>query len=98
MTPRLSLRAEAAADIAEAAAWYEDQRAGLGSEFTRAIRAQLAAIEREPRLYPLVRGDLRRAVIRRFPYAVYFLLEPDAIVAVACLHHRRDPAVWQSRG
>jgi len=53
----------------------------------------LAAIEREPRLYPLVRGDVRRAVIRRFPYAVYFLLEPDAIVAVACLHHRRDPAV-----
>jgi plasmid stabilization system protein ParE len=98
MTSRLSLRAEAAADIAEAAAWYEDQRAGLGSEFTRAVRAQLAAIEREPRLYPVVRGEARRAVIRRFPYAIYFLLELEAIVAFGCLHHHRNPEIWQSRG
>jgi plasmid stabilization system protein ParE len=98
MTSRLSLRPEAAADIAEAAAWYEDQRTGLGSEFTRAVRAQLAAIEREPRRYPIVRGEARRAVIRRFPYAIYFLLEPDAIVTFACLHHSRNPEIWQSRG
>lgn len=48
MTPRLSLREEAQADIEAAAQWYEEQRPGLGFEYTRVVRAALATIEREP--------------------------------------------------
>jgi len=98
MTPRLFVRDEAAADIASGARWYDEQRTGLGSEYTRAIRAQLAAIERDPRLFPAVRGDVRRAIVRRFPYAIYFTLAGDEVIVFACLHQRRDPQVWQSRG
>jgi len=97
MTPRLSLRRDAQADIDGAAGWYEDQRAGLGLEFTRVVRAALATIEREPLRYPLARGEVRRTLIRRFPYAVYFIADPDATVVIACLHVRRDPQVWHSR-
>lgn len=97
MTPRLSLRREAQADIRGAARWYEDQRPGLGTEFTRAVRALLATIEREPGRYPVARADVRRALVRRFPYAVYFVADPAATSVLACLHVRRDPQIWQSR-
>lgn len=98
MTPRLSLRGEAEADVRAAAEWYDAQRAGLGTEFTRAVRALLATIEREPQRYPIARGEVRRALLRRFPYAVYFVPLPNVTVVIACLHVRRDPDVWQSRG
>ena len=98
MTPRLSLRREAAADIRGATRWYNQQRPGLGSEFTRAVRALLATIERDPLRHPTARAEVRRALLRRFPYAVYFVVGADATVVIACLHVRRDPDVWQARG
>lgn len=97
----LTLRAEAGADIREAADWYEGERVGLGREFTRAVRALLAAVARHPERFPRAHGgapgEVRRALLRRFPYATYFLVEPEGVVVLACLHFRRDPHVWQSR-
>ena len=97
MTPRLSLSAEAEGDIGGAAAWYEEQRPGLGLEFTRAVRALLATVERDPLRFPLARHEIRRALVRRFPYAVYFLVGSEATTVIGCLHVRRDPATWQAR-
>ena len=97
----LTLRAEAGADIREAADWYEGERPGLGRAFTRAVRALLATMARAPERFPRAYGgmheDVRRALLRRFPYAVYFVAEPDGVVVLACVHFRRDPQVWQSR-
>ena len=71
--------------------------AGLGAEYTRAVRAMLAAVERDPRQFPIARGEVRRALLLRFPYALYFILEAERIVVIGCLHGRRDPRLWQSR-
>jgi plasmid stabilization system protein ParE len=97
MTPRLFVRDAAAADVEEAAAWYEDRRRGLGGEFLRAVRAALAGVAREPLRFPVARGEVRRARIRRFPYVVFFVPEAERTVVLAVLHGRRDPHVWQSR-
>jgi plasmid stabilization system protein ParE len=97
VTPRLSLRAEARADIREARRWYAERGAGLGAEFLRAVRATLAAIERSPGQFPVARGEVRRALVRRFPYGVYSIPETERTVVVAVLHGRRDPQVWQLR-
>jgi|SRR5215207_5648844 len=97
MTPRLFVQDAAAADIESAAAWYEDRRAGLGGEFLRAVRAALAAIERNPLQFGSARHDVRRAIVRRFPYALFFVADPEVISILACLHVRRDPQAWQSR-
>ena len=99
MTPRLAVlvRDAATADLAEAAEWYEQRRVGLGLEFLRAARALLAGIGRTPLQFPMVRGQVRRARVRRFPYVVYFIPEPARVVVVAVLHGRRDPRVWQER-
>ena len=50
-----------------------------------------------PERYPLVRGRARRALLRRFPYAVYFVATPELVSVFACLHARRDPRLWRER-
>ena len=94
---RLVVREAAEADIAEAARWYEQRSPGLGSEFLRAVDVTLAEITRMPERYPLVRGRARRALLRRFPYGVFFVATPDLVSVVACLHARRDPRLWRER-
>lgn len=97
MTPRFVFRAEAYAEVLEARAWYAEQAPGLGLEFARALDAALAAAARAPEAYPVVEADVRRVVLRRFPYQLLFYREGDELVVLACCHHRRDPAGWRSR-
>jgi plasmid stabilization system protein ParE len=94
---RLLVRGAAEADIAEAARWYEQRSPGLGSEFLRAVDVTLAEIARMPERYPIVRGGARRALLRRFPYAVFFVVRPNLVSVIACLHARRDPRHWRER-
>jgi toxin ParE1/3/4 len=97
MRPRLLVEPEAEAELDEAFTWYEGRSAGLGSEFLRAVRAAFALIRRNPEQCPHVRGDIRRALVRRFPYAVYYVVEPDQVSVVAVVHTRQHPRRWQSR-
>jgi toxin ParE1/3/4 len=96
-SPPLLVRKEAAADLVEAVEWYDARRGGLGGDFLAAARAVLAAIEESPERFPIVRGDIRRARLRRFPYAIFYVVEPDQTVVTACMHFRREPRRWQSR-
>ncbi|NOT09962.1 MAG: type II toxin-antitoxin system RelE/ParE family toxin [Gemmatimonadales bacterium] len=95
--PRLSLRSLAEADLGEAFIWYQQQARGLGFEYLRAVDATFAQIRRTPQLYPLVYGQARRALVRRFPYAIYYVVAPDVIHVIACIHTRRHARRWQSR-
>lgn len=88
---------EAETDLQNAFDWYEARTAGLGSEFLRAVRAVFALIERNPEQFPRARDEIRRALTRRFPYGVYYVVEPNQISIIACVHTRRHPRRWQSR-
>lgn len=90
MTPLL-FHAAATADMEGARAWYEAQRKGLGSEFLAEVDACMKRIQRQPDAYPIVERELRRALVRRFPYAIYYRHEDDGLHVVACLHSRRRP-------
>ena len=94
---RLVVAAPAEADLATAYDWYEAQSPGLGAEFLRAVDATFAATQRTPALFPTVRGRTRRALLRRFPYGVFFTAADDGVVVLAVVHSRRHPRVWQSR-
>lgn len=61
------------------------------------MEAALAAVARAPESYPVVGADVRRALVRRFPYQLLFYREGDELVVLACYHHRRDPQGWRSR-
>lgn len=91
------VRPAAAADIDEAFLWYEAQRPGLGHEFLAAAQTLIDAVAQHPPRYPVVRRNTRRALLRRFPYAVFFRTYDEIVVIVACIHGRRDPRRWQAR-
>jgi plasmid stabilization system protein ParE len=93
----LRLQSGAEADLADALLWYEEQAAGLGLQFLRAVEARFASIVRSPELYPVVFRGVRRALVRRFPYSVFYRVDPDAITVLACVHSRSHPRRWQSR-
>lgn len=92
MSRRLFVRPLAARDLREAQDWYDEQRPGLGDEFRAAIDLQLARVLERPHLYPVIYRDVRRAIVRRFPYLLYFGLSGDDVVVLACLHSSRKPA------
>lgn len=92
---RLDRRADR--DIEATFAWYEGERPGLGEELLDELRATFARIADGPFGYQDLRSGIRRALVRRFPYAVYFAVESDVVVILAVLHVSRDPAEWQRR-
>ena len=97
MTLIVSIRPEAEADLEEACRWYERQREGLGADFLLCFEDALEKMCRNPEVYPLVYKRLRRGLIRRFPYGVFYVVEGNRIVIVGVFHARRDPKRWESR-
>jgi plasmid stabilization system protein ParE len=97
MTPDLVLWPEAQADIRDARAWYEDRNPGLGSDFLVAVRRVLATLEEAPLRFPRIKGEIRRAPLQRFPYALFYLPEERETIVLACFHARRDPKLLQIR-
>jgi plasmid stabilization system protein ParE len=91
------LRKPAQADITAAVRWYEERDKGLGAEFLRALDACFANIQRSPESHALVHPRVRRALLRRFPYGVFYVVEQQRISVIACLHVRRRPSVWKTR-
>jgi plasmid stabilization system protein ParE len=57
----------------------------------------LDGIQRNPELRAVIYRNVRRSLLRRFPYAVYYRIEPDRVAVVAIHHTKRDPRRWQSR-
>ena len=91
------VRPAAAADIEDAFGWYQTQRFGLGEEFREALRSSLNKIAENPQLYQVIHRGTRRALLKRFPYGVFFREYPQLIIVVACMRGRRNPKRWQSR-
>ncbi len=94
-TIRIDLLAEH--DIMQAYAWYEAQRAGLGDELLTAFDDCFQSVARNPEAFPMIHRSARRALVRRFPFCVYFVMSADEIIVLAVLQGRRNPQVWRQR-
>ena len=78
--------------------WYERESPGLGGHFRNAVNAAVERIAANPGQFPVVHKNIRRALLRRFPYALMFVLEgEDRLTVIARFHSSRDPARWQRR-
>ncbi|MDB4930623.1 MAG: Plasmid stabilization system protein [Myxococcaceae bacterium] len=93
----LRFRAEVADDLSGAWDWYEARKPGLGDESLAAVARCTDRISANPALFATVHRDVRRAVLWRFPFVVFFTSDADSALVIAVLHARRDPNVWQSR-
>lgn len=97
MTLRIVFRRAARSEFEDAAVRYDERRSGLGEEFMLEIEQAIANAASAPQRLPVVFGDIRRTVARRFPYSVYFRIRSNALVVLAVFHGRRNPAIWQRR-
>jgi|ERR1051326_1295815 plasmid stabilization system protein ParE len=90
---------EAEQDVDESYAWYKEQEPGLGEEFLRCVDARVLSICRNPRLYPIAHESYRRALVRRFPYAIFYEHEErrKRVVIYSVFHCSQDPEKWRSR-
>jgi len=88
------LRPEAREDLRDAATWYEGRDDGLGSDF---IDEFISRIEEHPESYQRVDDQTKRALLHRFPYAIFYIIESTHIEVLSVLRCSRDPDVWRSR-
>jgi plasmid stabilization system protein ParE len=94
---RIEAEPSVEADVEASFDWYEDEQIGLGFEFLDQLRAAYLRILDGPFKYVELRSGIRRALTKRFPYAIYFSIEGSIVVVLAVLHTARDPAEWQRR-
>ena len=91
------IRAQARAEIAEAFDWYLARSRDASTAFLAELDAAINQIAEAPEQFPVVRGRLRRVLLHRFPYAVYFKVYPRGISVVGVIHGNRHPSTWLRR-
>jgi plasmid stabilization system protein ParE len=94
---RLELRQEAEVEIFDAALRYEQERPNLGFRFESEVDATIRRTVENPLQFPEVESGIRRALVRIFPYGVFFLLEEPLVLVIAVLHLHRHPDAWKGR-
>jgi plasmid stabilization system protein ParE len=95
VSPALVLREVAFGDIDAAVGWYESKEPGLGGRFLDEVERTLALIVENPGAYPVVENTIRRAVVRTFPYSVFYVVEDAGVVVLAVFHQAMSPTrVW----
>ena len=92
----VELRDEAREDLVESAFFYGQQSKGLDAYFLRCLRDDLKKLEFTGGIHERYRG-FYRALSKRFPFAIYYVLTSDLVDVVAVLDCRRDPASLDSR-
>jgi plasmid stabilization system protein ParE len=91
------VRREAQFEVQEIFQQYEDKSDGLGFEFLRSLDASLQSVRRNPLAYQTIYKEIRRVLLRKFPYALFYIAEENRIVVIACLNQSRDPINWLRR-
>ena len=97
MKRRLIVRPEAELDIGDAASWYERERQGLGLRFIAELDRVLERIGASPYQFPEIEHGVRRGLLHRFPYAIYFEVHEEDVEVCAVLHFHRHPDTWKRR-
>ena len=97
MSYEVQVRRAAELDIAEAQVWYETQQTGLGAEFRSEISQVIDRLAGTPLIYQVVHRDIRRAIVRRFPYLVWYRVAAETVIVLACTYAGRDPKRVKAR-
>ena len=88
---------EALTEFNDAAAYYEEQSSGLGFRFVDAIESGFRQIERSPITWRRIRGDIRRFLVKTFPFGIVYTPIEDEILILAIMHLKREPDYWLGR-
>jgi plasmid stabilization system protein ParE len=97
MSHEIRVRIRAQKDIESVARWYEAQRTELGGEFLDEVRSTFSLIAKNPKLYPEIHRQTRRAILQRFPFGVFYRIKGTVVSIIAVMHSSRDPKQWMTR-
>ncbi len=97
MAAELIVTPAARADVDDAYTWYEAQRVGRGEDFLVRVEASIQALCRLPEMHAVYYKGYRRALVRRFPYAVFYEHTDDTVTVYSVFHTSQDPAKWRLR-
>jgi len=97
MSLPIRLLPEAASEFEDAVEWYEQRVTGLGNDFYSRVKLVIRSITATPRAHAKIYGDVRKAVVSRFPFIVLYREDPDEVGVISVFHTSRDPSEWQSR-
>ncbi len=84
-------------EMYEAAKYYETQATGLGYDYLSEVEGAVNSVALSPKTWPVIEGKLRRRLVRRFPFAILYYIEPEQIIVTAVAHLRRRPGYWKKR-
>ncbi len=95
MTGSLFISADAEKDIDESFIWYELQQKGLGGRFISVLDEGFIYICESPEAYPVVFKNIRKHVLRKFPFNIYYRIDASNqnIEVIRVLHHSRKQKV-----
>jgi toxin ParE1/3/4 len=95
--PSLIVQPRAQIDIDDALAWYYPRDSSLVSRFLAELDSVFDRIMQNPGQFPVEADPIQRALLRKFPFAVFFIVGGDFAAVVAVLHQRRRPVNWERR-
>jgi len=77
--------------------YYADIGGKLGEAFTHSVEAAIAQIVAQPTAWREIEEDVRRHLLTRFPFGIYYTIETDYVLIVAVMHMNRRPGYWRGR-
>lgn len=81
----------AAAEVTRAIGWYGQPEINQATAFLRELERTEAHLTNHPELYQRVEDEIRRAILRRFPYSLFYAIEQNQVIVLACMHQHQKP-------
>jgi toxin ParE1/3/4 len=97
MSYQLKFLPEVERDVSEAYDWYEEQLEGLGEDLLLSIDASLNGIVRNPHLSEVLYKGMRKRIVKRFPFGIFYIVEENVITIISVIHLARHPKTWKKR-
>ena len=77
--------------------WYNSQQNILGDEFITEVENKIKVIQSNPYLFSIIKKNIRKALLKRFPFGIYYFVIDDVINIFAVIHFSRNPKIWKHR-
>lgn len=84
-------------ELEESIWFYELEQSGLGQRFKTEVRQAIKRIQQYPYACPIERGSIRKCLVHRFPYTIFYSIEQEIIIVLAIAHQHRKPDYWIER-
>jgi plasmid stabilization system protein ParE len=94
MSLTVIFRPQAEEDLQKIHKWYNSQQPGLGEQFIHVLERKLEIVREHPESCPVIYKNIRRIILSKFPYLVFYITTESQIIVLAILHAFRDPANW----